>query len=314
MFRRNVSMPYEMSESIKNKIKTLKKRRNAIILVHNYQLPETQDVADFVGDSLELSRQAAASDAEVIVFCGVHFMAETAAILSPEKTVLLPDKSAGCPMANMITAAQLRQLKQDHPNAVVVCYVNSSAEVKAESDYCCTSANGVRVVESLRDAEEIIFVPDKYLGGYISGQTGRKMVLWNGYCPTHVRIREGDITRVKAEHPEAIVMAHPECTGPVREMADVVLSTGGMCKHVKHCAADEFIIATELGIIHRLRKETPAKRFYAATEAGVCPTMKLTTLEKVLWALEDMQYEIKVPQDIRCRALKAVENMVGTRA
>ena len=300
-----------MIESLENRIETLKKDRKAVILVHNYQLPEVQDIGDFVGDSLELSQRAARTDAEVIVFCGVYFMAETAVILSPEKTVLLPDMNSGCPMADMIDAEQLRQLKREHPNAVVVCYVNSSAEVKSESDYCCTSSNGVKVVESLQDAEEIIFVPDKYLGRYISSQTGREMILWNGYCPTHVRIGEHDITRAKTEHPDAIVMVHPECTGPVCEIADVVLSTSGMCKYVKDSDVNEFIVATELGIIHRLRKENPGKRFYAATEAGVCPNMKLTTIEKVLWSLEKMEHKITVSADIRSRALKAVENMIN---
>lgn len=303
-----------MIEPIEKEIETLKKKRNAVILAHNYQLPEVQDIADFVGDSLELSRLAAKTDAEVIVFCGVYFMAETAVILSPEKTVLLPNMNAGCPMADMIDAGQLRQLKVKHPNAVVVCYVNSSAEVKAESDYCCTSANGLRVVESLKDDQEIIFVPDRHLGDYISRQTGRKMVLWNGCCPTHVRIGEEDIARTKKEHPGAIVMAHPECTRPICDMADVVLSTSGMCKYAKESSADEFIVATELGIIHRLRKENPGKIFYAATEAGVCPNMKLTMLEDVLRSLEKMEHKIEVPTDIRMRALKAVENMINIGA
>jgi len=303
-----------MAESIEDKIETLKKERNAIILVHNYQLPEVQDIADFTGDSLELSQRAAKTDAEVIVFCGVHFMAETASILSPEKIVLLPEKNAGCPMADMITAEQLQKLKREHLDALVVCYVNSPAEVKAISDYCCTSANAVKVVESLKDAEEIIFVPDKYLGQYASEQTGRKIILWNGYCPTHVRIRKVDITRAKAEHPRAMVLAHPECTGPVRQMADAVLSTSGICKYANNSDAKEYIIATELGIIHRLRKENPDKIFYPATEAGVCPNMKLTTLEKVLWSLENMQYEIEVPDEIRSRAKKAVANMIRITA
>lgn len=298
-------------ESPESRIERLKEKLNAIILVHNYQLPEVQDIADFLGDSLELSQRAADTDADVIVFCGVHFMAETAAILSPEKTVLLPEKDAGCPMADMITAPQLRQLKREHPEAVVVCYVNSSAEVKAECDYCCTSANGARVIASLGDAKEIIFVPDKYLGQYITEQTGREMVLWNGYCPTHVRIRLSDVARARAEHPEALVMAHPECPGPLRAVADVVLSTSGMCKCASQNDAQEFIVATELGIIYRLRKENPGKRFYAASEAGICPNMKMTTVEKILWSLENMSYKITVPADIRRRALKAVENMIS---
>ena len=300
-----------VNNTLEMKIDALKKERHAVILAHNYQLPEVQDVADYVGDSLQLSQQAAQTEAEVIVFCGVHFMAETAAILSPDKTVLLPEKYAGCPMADMIDADQLRQLKREHPGATVVCYVNSSAEVKAESDYCCTSSNGVKVVESLSDAAEIIFVPDKYLGSYISLQTGRDMVLWNGYCATHARIREGDIARARQEHPEAVVMAHPECPGPVREMADAVLSTSGMCSYAQQSDAKEFIVATELGIIHPLRKDNPDKVFYPATEAGVCPNMKMTTLEKVLWSLEKLEHKITVPAEIRERALRSVENMIG---
>ena len=303
-----------MIEPIEDKIQKLKQERNAVILVHNYQLPEVQELADYVGDSLQLSQQAAATDADVIVFCGVHFMAETAAILSPQKTVLLPAEFAGCPMADMITAEQLAELKQAHPQALVVCYVNTTAEVKALSDYCCTSANAVDVVKSLPEDAEIIFVPDKYLGQYVSQQSGREMVLWNGYCSTHVRIRDTDIGRMKAQHPEAFVMAHPECTEPVRRLADAVLSTGGMCRFVKTSDAREFIVGTEIGILHRLRKENPDKQFYPATEAAVCPNMKLTTTEKVLWALQNLQYRITVPPDIRAAALKAVENMIQLTA
>lgn len=303
-----------MIETIEKKIEILKKERNAVILVHNYQLPEVQDIADFLGDSLGLSQQAAQTDADVIVFCGVHFMAETAAILSPDKTVLIPDLHAGCPMADMITAQQLQQLKQQHPKAVVVSYVNSSAEVKALTDYCCTSANGVKVIESLKDAEEIIFVPDKYLGSYITSQTGRKMILWNGYCPTHARILDTDIARAKDDHPQAIVLAHPECSAPVCQMADAVLSTSGMCEYAKSSDKVEFIIATEIGLIHRLKKENPGKKFYPATQAAVCPNMKLTNLEKVLWSLENMEHKIEVTDDIRARAKKAVENMISITA
>ena len=301
-------------DRIEDKIEALKKQRHAVILVHNYQLPQVQDIADYVGDSLELSQLAAGTEAEVIVFCGVHFMAETASILSPRKTVLLPAQHAGCPMADMITAEQLLELKQDHPEAVVVCYVNSSAEVKALSDYCCTSANARAVVNSLPDTQEVIFVPDKYLGRYVAEQTGRKMILWNGYCPTHVRIRTQDIAKMKEQYPQALVMAHPECTEAVCEIADEVLSTGGMCRYARTSPATQFIVATEIGIIHRLRHENPGKEFYAATEAGVCPNMKLTTLENVLWSLESMQHIIKVPDDVRARALRAVENMIAINA
>ncbi|NLE09781.1 MAG: quinolinate synthase NadA, partial [Dehalococcoidales bacterium] len=215
------------------KIEKLKKQLNAVLLVHNYQLGEVQDIADFSGDSLELSRKAAKTDADVIVFCGVHFMAETAAILNPGKTVLLPDINSGCPMADMVTAAQLRELKKKHPNAKVVCYVNSTAEVKAESDICCTSANAVQVVKSLSDAEEIIFVPDQYLGSYAGEQAGRELILWPGYCPTHARISPNDIRKRKEEHPGAVVIVHPECKPDVKKVADAILSTGGMITYAK---------------------------------------------------------------------------------
>jgi len=210
----------------------------------------------------------------------------------------------------MITAEQLRDLKRSHPNATVVCYVNSSAEVKAESDYCCTSANAVKVVASLDHAEEIIFVPDKYLGQHVSLQTGRTMILWNGYCPTHVRIQDTDIVRARREHPRAIVMVHPECTGPVRKLADQVLSTGGMCRYAGSCDADEFIVGTEIGILHRLRKENPGKRFYPAAEIAVCPNMKRIEPETVLWSLQTMQHEVRVSPDIGTRARKALDNML----
>ncbi len=300
-----------MIESIEAKIEKLKKSNEAVILAHNYQLPEVQDIADFVGDSLQLSQQAAKTDARVIVFCGVSFMAETAAILSPDKTVLLPDRLAGCPMADMITAEQLEKLKQEHPEAIVVCYVNSSAEVKAQSDYCCTSSNAVAVVQSLKDARQIIFVPDKYLGQHVSQQTGRKMILWNGYCPTHIRIRQEDIVRSRQEHPQAAVMVHPECADSVRKLADAVVSTGGMFRYAKTCGADEFIVGTEIGILHGLGKDNPGKKFYAATEAAVCPNMKLTGTEKILWSLESMEYNVKVPDNISVAARKALENMIS---
>jgi len=302
------------NQPIEAKIETLKKERNAVILVHNYQPPEVQDIADFLGDSLQLAQQAAKTDADVIVFCGVHFMAETAAMLSPDKTVLLPDVNSGCPMADMITAELLRLFKAAHGGAAVVCYVNSSAEVKAESDYCCTSSNATAVVNSLPDDEEIIFVPDKYLGQHASLRTGRKMILWDGYCPVHVRIGETDIVTMKAEHRDAAVMVHPECTEPVRSQADAVLSTGGMCEYAKQSGADEFIVGTEVGILHRLRKENPGKKFWPATEAAVCPNMKLVSTEKVLWSLQSMRHRITVPDDIRSRAIEAIERMIGITA
>jgi len=275
------------------KIMVLKKKRNAVILVHNYQLGEIQDIADFVGDSLELSQKAAKTGADVIVFCGVHFMAETASILCPDKIVLLPDINSGCRMAGMITAEQLRAKKKEHPQAVVVCYVNSTAEVKAESDVCCTSANAIRVVESL-NTQEILFIPDQYLGHYISDRTGRKMILWPGFW----------------EYPQAQVVVHPECTPEVIALADAVLSTGGMCRYARRGEVREMVVGTEIGIIHRLKKENPGKRFIPVSEQAICPHMKLITLEKVLWSLEEMSPEVKVPEAIRLRAKAAVDRML----
>jgi quinolinate synthase len=291
------------------KILKLKKERNAVILAHNYQLGEVQDIADFVGDSLELSQNAAKTSADVIVFCGVHFMAETASILCPDKVVLLPDVNAGCPMADMVTAERLRAKKKEHPLAVVVCYINSSAEVKAESDICCTSANGVRIVENL-DAREILFVPDQYLGHYISAKTGRKMILWPGFCPTHVRIKPERIRELKREYPEAKVVVHPECTPEVIALADEVFSTSGMCRYARREDVREMVVGTEIGIIHRLRKENPAKRFIPVSEQALCPNMKLITLEKVLWSLDEMSPEVKVPERIRRKAKAAVDKML----
>jgi quinolinate synthase len=291
------------------RISALKKERNAVILAHNYQPGEVQDIADFVGDSLDLSQRAAETDADVIVFCGVHFMAETASILCPDKVVLLPDKNAGCPMADMITAESLWAKKKEHPRAAVVCYINSSAEVKAESDVCCTSANAVKVVESM-DAREILFVPDQYLGHYVSTKTGKKMILWPGFCPTHVRIKPERIKELKREYPQAKVVVHPECTPEVIALADEVLSTSGMCRYAQRDEVREMIVGTEVGIIHRLKKENPGKRFIPISEQAICPNMKLITLEKVLWSLEDMSPEVKVPEGIRLRAKAAVDKML----
>jgi len=299
---------------VETRIEELKRRRGAVVLAHNYQLPEVQDIADHVGDSLELSRVAARIDAEIIVFCGVHFMAETASILAPDKTVLLPAHDAGCPLANMITAAQLRELKRLHPKATVVCYVNTSAEVKAESDYCCTSSNAASVVASLTEAKEIIFVPDRNLGGYVSEQTGREMILWDGYCHVHEWITEEDISHQKSLHPAATVIVHPECTRPVRDLADKVLSTGGMVHFVRDSEASAFIVGTEVGMLHRLKKENPAKQFYPATQRGVCPNMKRTNLQRVLRSLEHMEHEIRVPLEIAKKARRSVERMVAISA
>jgi quinolinate synthase len=291
-------------------IERLKKQHNAVILAHNYQPGEIQDIADFSGDSLGLSIKAAQTEAEVIVFCGVQFMAETAAILSPEKTVLLPDKTAGCPMADMITAEQLRKLKQEHPDALVVCYVNSTAQVKAESDYCCTSANAVELVSSLPKDRQILFVPDQHLGRFVADRTGRDIVLWPGYCRSHVMITEDDIKTTKAKYPDAIVLAHPECSEPVKELSDELLSTGQMLKFAAKSTAKQFIIATETGIIHTLKKQNPKAEFIPASDRAICPNMKKITLEKIIWALEDMQYKISVPEAIREKAKIALDKMV----
>jgi quinolinate synthase len=287
----------------------LKKRREAVILAHNYQLGEVQDIADFVGDSLELSQKAAGTDASVIVFCGVHFMAETASILCPDKVVLLPDVHAGCPMADMITAERLREKKKEHPQAVVVCYINSSAEVKAESDICCTSANAVGIIESL-DASEILFVPDQYLGHYVSTRTGKNIILWPGFCPTHARITPERLRELKQENPQAKAVVHPECRPEVIALADETLSTGGMCRYAQRDDVREMIVGTEIGIIHRLRKENPGKRFIPISEQAICPNMKLITLEKILWSLEEMEPEVKVPGRIRVRAKAVVDKML----
>jgi len=292
------------------RILKLKQEKNAVILVHNYQLGEVQDIADFVGDSLGLSQNAAKTEAEVIVFCGVHFMAETAAITCPEMTVLLPDRHAGCPMANMITAEQLRQKKKKLPGATVVCYINSTAAVKAESDICCTSANAIQVVESV-DNDEILFVPDQYLGHYVSTKTNKKIHLWPGYCPTHARILPEHIRQLKKENPQAKVLVHPECRPDVIALADEVASTGGIIRYARRDDVKEIIVGTEIGIIHRLKKENPGKKFIPVTEQAVCPNMKMITLEKVLWSLEEMRPVVKVPEATRIKAKAAVDKMLA---
>jgi len=303
-------MRYEMDEQLISQIEDLKAERDAVILAHNYQPGEIQDLADFTGDSLGLSIQASQTDADVIVFCGVRFMAETAAILSPEKTVLLPEKSAGCPMADMITAEQLRQLKQENPGALVVCYVNSSAEVKAESDYCCTSSNAIEVVNSLPEDKRIIFVPDQHLGQFVAERTGRELVLWPGYCTTHVLITADDINAARAKYPDAVVMAHPECTEPVKELSDELLSTGQMLKFAAKSTAKRFIIATENGIIHALKKQNPDAEFFPASHRAICPNMKKISVDKVIGSLQEMKYKITVPEVIRIKAQKSLDRMV----
>ena len=298
------------NQEIVDKILKLKNQRNALILAHNYQIAEVQEIADFLGDSLDLSRQAAVTDSEVIVFCGVHFMAETAKILAYNKTVLMPDKNAGCAMANMITPRQMIELKKKYPDHTYVCYVNCTAETKAECDYCCTSANATKVVAAIPKEEKIVFIPDKYLGSYVMSQTKRDLVLWEGYCPTHRRILAENILKMKAQHPKAEVLVHPECTPDVISMADHVLSTSGICRRAQESDAEEFIIGTEIGILARLERENPNKNFYPASELSDCPNMKLNTLEKILWSLEDMAFEIDVPEDIAKRAKKSIDRMV----
>ncbi len=299
-----------MSDSIIEKISELKKKHNAVILAHNYQRGEIQDVADFVGDSLGLSQQAAKTDADLIVFCGVHFMAETAALLSPDKTVIMPDEHAGCPMASMITARELREKKKLYPNAKVVCYVNTTAAVKAESDICCTSSNAVKIVSSIPENEDIIFVPDKSLGAYVSSCLGREMMYWEGYCPTHHRILAEQIVKMKSEHPEAEVVVHPECTPDVIALADHVASTTGILNYAKSSNSKEFVIGTEIGILHRMKKENPDKTFMPVTPLSDCPNMKLNTLEKLLWSLEDIQFVVTVPEEIAVEARKAIQRML----
>lgn len=300
-----------MSSALAERITVLKKQRNAVILVHNYQIPEVQDIADFHGDSLGLSRQAAKTDADVIVFCGVHFMAETAAILSPNKTVLLPAVDAGCPMADMINAKKLRELKKKNPGACVVSYVNTTAEVKAESDYCCTSANADEILKNAK-GDKIIFVPDKYLGNFAAKKAGRKVILYDGYCPVHMKILPQHIEKLRKVHPGAKVLVHPECRNDVSVLADEILSTSGMERFARESGSDEMIIGTETGLIYRLEKDNPGKRFYPASDNAVCPNMQKITLEKVMWALEEMKYKIEVNKDIAGKARLAIDRMLET--
>lgn len=291
----------------------LKKVRNAVILAHNYTRGEVQDAADFTGDSLELARRATEVDADVIVFCGVWFMAETAKILNPSKKVLIPEPSAGCPMADMITGEQLRALKAKNPGAKAVCYVNSTAEVKAECDICVTSGNAEKVMVQFAPDDKILFVPDQHLGGHIAGLLNRNYVLWPGYCPTHAAITVNAIESAKKLHPGAPVMVHPECAKDVRDAADEQLSTGGMCRFARESSHKEFIVGTEVGILHRLRKENPEKSFYPVSERIVCPNMKKTTLDNLAESLREMKTEVEVPQDIAIRAKKAIDAMLAVR-
>jgi len=300
-----------MAEELLARLDELKRERNAVILGHNYQRPEVQDASDFTGDSLGLSRRAAETEADVILFCGVHFMAETAAVLCPDKTVLIPDLNAGCPMANMATVRELEQVKAQHPDAAVVCYVNSTAEIKAMSDVCCTSANAVEVVRSIPEDREVLFVPDRSLGSWVSKQLGRELILWQGYCPTHHRMLPEHVAAARRAHPDAELVVHPECLDEVVAAADYVASTSGMLRYCKASGAKEFIIGTETGMLHPLRKENPGKEFFPVTELADCPDMKLVTLEKMVWALEEMQYRVEVPPDIAERAGGAIQRMLA---
>ena len=291
------------------KIKELKNERNAVILVHNYQRAEVQEIADYLGDSLELSKKANTTNAEIIVFCGVRFMAETAKILSPDKKVLLPIENAGCPMANMVTPVDVLEMRKKHPNAKVVSYVNTNADVKAVTDVCCTSANAVKVVQNI-DADEIIFVPDKNLGSYVTRFTDKKIILWDGFCYVHDKISKEEILIAKKKFPEALLLVHPECRPEVIDIADEVLSTSGMIKFAKESEAIRFLIGTEEGILYRLKKENPGKEFYSAGKPKICSNMKLTRLKDVYLALKDEKHEIVLPEDIINASKKSLEAML----
>jgi quinolinate synthase len=302
--------------TMQDEVKALAREREAVILAHNYQVPEVQDVADFVGDSLGLSREAAATDAEAIVFCGVHFMAETAKILSPDKTVLIPDLDAGCSLAASITAEQLREWKAEHPGAIVVSYVNTTAEVKAESDYCCTSGNAKAVVEAIPADREILFLPDMFLGIWLERVTGRKLTIWLGECHVHAGIRPADIERWQQDAPDAELLVHPECGCASQCMAfgndkTHILSTEGMINFAKDSSKSRFLVATETGILHRLNKEAPGKRFEAVSERAICKYMKMITLEKLRDSLREWKYEVIVEREVAARASGAIERMVA---
>jgi len=297
---------------VREQILALKKERDAVILAHNYQIDEVQDIADIVGDSLELARAAASLDATVIVFCGVDFMAETAAILSPEKTVLLPAANACCPMADMVTAGELEVLRGQYPHAAVVAYVNTSAEVKAASDICCTSANAVKIVESLSESQ-VIMVPDRNLARYVARFTTKEILPWDGYCLVHERFTNKDIQRARACHPSAEVLVHPECRPEVIDAADHVFSTSGMIRHACASPAEEFIIGTEIGILHQFSLQCPEKHCYPLSSRAVCVNMKKTNLTKVATALDKMAPQVRVPEEIAAPARKAIERMLAVR-
>ena len=299
------------TKGLQKKIKTLLHKRNAILLAHNYKPPEIQDVADLCGDSLELSIKASQTDADVIVFCGVHFMAETAAILSPNKKVLLPVLDAGCPMADMITVEQLKEKKRETPNAIVISYVNTTADVKAESDLCCTSANAIQVADSVDPSAEILMTPDKNLARYTKNHTNRHISYWEGYCPIHNDLTVEQIKKVKRAHPEAVFLAHPECSPEVLDLADEVKSTSGMIAYAANSTKQEFIIGTETGILHPLSKANPGKLFIPADPNMICVDMKKIGLMEILRALENLKPQIQVPDRTRLKAKAAVERMLA---
>jgi len=302
----------EADRSLTEEIRRLKKERRAVILAHNYQRGELQDIADFTGDSLGLTQQAAKTDAKVIVFCGVHFMAETAAIMNPDKLVLIPDREAGCSLAAMISAESLRRWKAEHPGAVVVSYINCTAEVKAESDYICTSTNAQKVIEAVPADREILFCPDQFLGTFLQKKTGRKMHIWPGYCHAHNKIKTERIVGLKRDHPGAQFLMHPECgcLTSCMPLADKVVSTEGIVKAARESSAKDIIVGTEVGILHRLQRENPGKTFYPAAEEAFCEFMKLNDLEKVLASLEDLEFKVIVPEETARRARRAIERML----
>jgi len=306
------SLDRPQAAELAERVREWRRKRRAVILAHNYQLPEVQDIADFVGDSLAMAREAARTEAPVILLAGVHFMAETAKLLNPNRTVLEPDPNAGCPMADMVTPKELAEARRRHPDAAVVAYVNSSAAIKAMSDVCCTSANAAGVVESIPRDRPILFVPDQCLGEYVSEKTGRtNILLWPGYCPTHHRILAEHVAARRRELPDADVCVHPECTREVRDLADFVGSTGQIVRHVRESPRRAFIIATELGVCHGIRKQNPGKTIVEVTSLADCPNMKLNTLEKILWSLEDMVYPVTVPAEVAGPARRAIERMLA---
>ncbi|MCW9708576.1 quinolinate synthase NadA [Fodinibius salsisoli] len=309
------------TQELITEVKRLKEERNAVILAHNYQVPEVQDIADYIGDSLGLSHQAAETDAEVIVFCGVHFMAETASIISPDKRVLIPDLDAGCSLADSITVEQLREWKAEHPDAVVVTYINTTAAIKAECDYCCTSSNAVDIVESIPEEKEVLFLPDKFLGSYVEMVTGRELNIWDGSCHVHEKIGELNLNDKQKEYPDAEVLIHPECGCSTSCMMKSAMyfdcddghihSTSGMLNRASESEANEFVVATETGILHRMRKENPDKTFHAANDNAVCEYMKMITLEKLYESLKYNQHEVKVPKELAERAHLPIERMLS---